>query len=276
MSRTVTGHGGVRLFVRDEGPRDAPVLVLIHGWSQAHMCWERQRPLAERFRVVAFDLRGHGASDKPDDAAAYDNAEPWAGDVAAVLDQLKLTNPVLVGWSMGGRVIADYLSIHGDAAIAGVVTIGTPATGGKYADPEAVRLRSDAVNALGSYSDDPAETIPAIVAFVQECSGHPLSREELATMVGFNMLATPLARRASRVRDYDHRPVWAAMTKPVMLIHGAREKLAVPPAFAQMRGALPGAELHVYEDDGHMAFWESPARFNRDLAAFAERTMGAA
>ena len=88
------------------------------------------------------------------------------------------------------------------------------------------------------------------------------------------MLATPLARRASRVRDFDHRPVWSAVTKPVMLIQGAKEKLAVPPAFAQMRGALPDAELHIYEDDGHMAFWESPERFNRDLAAFVDRCTG--
>ncbi len=265
---------GARLYVRDTGPEDAPAIVLIHGWSQHHLCWARQGPLTDLFRLIAFDLRGHGASDKPEDAAAYDTSAPWAGDVAAIIGQLTLSKPLLVGWSMGGRVIGDYLSLHGDGDIAGVVTIGSPAAGGKFAPAEGMALRSDAVNAVDSYSEDQAKALPAIIAFLKECSNHPLTADELAWMTGLNMLATPLARRVSRLREYDHRPVWGAMTKPVMLIQGAQEKLAVPPNFQQMVDACNDPVIHIYEDDGHMPFWESPARFNRDLAAFAEQTMG--
>ena len=270
----IAGHDGVGLFVRDSGSADAPALVLIHGWSQHHLCWLRQAPLSDRFRLIAFDLRGHGGSDKPDKPAAYEDTEVWAGDVAAVIDALDLDNPILVGWSMGGRVIGDYLSAYGDGAIAGAVTIGSPAAGGRFAPAEGMALRSDAVNAVDAYSEDPAIALPAIIAFLKECTARPLPADELAFFTGLNMLATPLARKVSRLREYDHRPAWGAMTKPVMLIQGAQEKLAVPPNFQQMVDALNDPLIHMYEDDGHMAFWESPERFNRDLAAFADRAFG--
>lgn len=273
---TVTGHGGVRLHAREWGDPDAPPIVLIHGWSQHHVCWERQvaSPLPHHYRLIAFDLRGHGASDKPEEEAAYDRTEPWAGDVEAVIDHFSLDQPLMVGWSMGGRIIGDYLSIHGDAALGGIVQIGSPATGGKFAPPEGVAMRGPAVNAEGAYSEDQAEALAAITAFVMECTAEPLPPEELAFMVGSNMFATPLARRASRVREYDHRPAWGAVTKPVMLIQGGKEKLAVPPNFRQMREALADPDVRIYEDDGHMPFWESPVRFNHDLDAFAKRCFG--
>ena len=67
---------------------------------------------------------------------------------------------------------------------------------------------------------------------------------------------------------------WAAVTRPVLLIQGAKEKLCTPPAFRQMVAALKDPQIRIYADDGHMAFWESPERFNRDLAEFADAIFG--
>jgi non-heme chloroperoxidase len=120
----ITGGGGVMLNVTDQGPEDAPALLLIHGWSQAVGCWQAQAPLAEKFRVVAFDLRGHGDSDKPADEAAYQDTTLWGDDVKAVIDALGLNIPVLVGWSYGARVIASYIDSHGADAISGAVIAG--------------------------------------------------------------------------------------------------------------------------------------------------------
>ena len=81
------------------------------------MCWRHQvdSALAEEFRVVALDLRGHGMSDRPLDADQYQDARLWAADIAAVIDQLNLERPTLVGWSYGGFVICDYLRAYGEA-----------------------------------------------------------------------------------------------------------------------------------------------------------------
>ena len=154
-SHWVSGAGGVRLFVADTGPEDAPVLLLIHGWSQCHLSWQKQlEGLSDRFRVVAPDLRGHGQSDKPMDAAAYDSSAPWAEDIAAVISQLGLHKPVLAGWSMGGWIVGDYLRVYGDAALGAVAMVGSRMACGR-AMPEAMRFDApEAVRAVGMYGED--------------------------------------------------------------------------------------------------------------------------
>src|SRR6188472_1343240 len=84
----VKGGGGLRLHVREWGRPDGQPIVLIHGWSQNHLCWAHQydSALADEFRLVAFDLRGHGMSDAPLDAAQYTDAALWADDLAAVIE----------------------------------------------------------------------------------------------------------------------------------------------------------------------------------------------
>ena len=90
-------------------PAGLPIL-LIHGWSQSLLCWTKQYEgeLQDQFRLVAVDLRGHGMSEMPLEAEQYVDSDKWADDVAAIIDQLTLDKPILVGWSYGGFVISDY------------------------------------------------------------------------------------------------------------------------------------------------------------------------
>ena len=78
--------------------------------------------LAENFRLVAMDDRGHGLSDKPKDA--YGNSDLWADDVQGIISELSLDQPVLCGWSYGELIIADYLAKYGTEHIAGVNLVG--------------------------------------------------------------------------------------------------------------------------------------------------------
>jgi len=110
---SITGHGGVQLCVHDLGPETAPAIILVHGWSQCHLSFARQAALAEGFRLILPDLRGHGQSDKPLGPACYDNSRPWAEDMQAIITSLALDAPLLVGWSMGGWVVMDYLEHFG-------------------------------------------------------------------------------------------------------------------------------------------------------------------
>jgi len=113
---------GTTLAVQDWGDPQGPEILFIHGVLQSHLSFERQvrSDLAKRFRMVTYDLRGHGDSDKPAAPERYLNGELWADDLAAVIAEAGLRRPVLVGWSLGGLPIGNYLVKFSDARLAGL------------------------------------------------------------------------------------------------------------------------------------------------------------
>src|SRR4051812_23923022 len=113
----VRARDGVELGVQEWGNPQGMELLLIHGFNQSHLSWSRQiadPSLVDACRIVAFDLRGHGASSKPERAAAYNDGKLWADDITAVMDSAALKRPVVAGWSYAGRVIGDYLRHAGE------------------------------------------------------------------------------------------------------------------------------------------------------------------
>src|SRR5260370_25596709 len=78
--------------------------------------------LAEVFRLVAMDMRGHGSSDKPREG--YTDSGLWADDVNAAIQALSLDHPLLCGWSYGPLVILDYLRHYGEDGISGLTFVG--------------------------------------------------------------------------------------------------------------------------------------------------------
>jgi len=96
---------GVQLQARVEGPADAPVLVLLHGFPELGYSWRHQIPalVGAGYRVVVPDLRGYGASDVPEDIDAY-NIEVLAGDVLALLDHVGAERGVVIGHDWGADV----------------------------------------------------------------------------------------------------------------------------------------------------------------------------
>ncbi|MEM9880228.1 MAG: alpha/beta fold hydrolase, partial [Pseudomonadota bacterium] len=101
---TVEGAGGVPIATADTGNRDGVPVVLLHGLSGSLYDWHHQlnsAALGDIARLIAVDLRGHGASGKPWAISDYESAD-FAEDLAAVMRAKKLCKPVLVGWSYGG------------------------------------------------------------------------------------------------------------------------------------------------------------------------------
>jgi non-heme chloroperoxidase len=111
--------GGVRLHIEDSGGGGRPVL-LIHGWPLSTRSWERQVSAlrAAGHRVVAYDRRGFGGSDRPESGYDYDTL---ADDLQRVMDQCGLQDVTLVGFSMGGGEVARYVSRVGESRLHSVV-----------------------------------------------------------------------------------------------------------------------------------------------------------
>ena len=109
----------VRLHIDDTGGSGRPV-VLIHGWPLSAQAWEPQVSVlqAAGYRVVAYDRRGFGRSDKPESGYSYD---VLADDLERVMDQCELQDVTLVGFSMGGGEVARYITRHGESRLHSVV-----------------------------------------------------------------------------------------------------------------------------------------------------------
>jgi len=268
---TVTGGGGTRLHVREWGRKDAPPILFVHGWSQHHLAFRRQfeSALTDAFRLVAFDLRGHGMSEAPTEVEAYTNGDLWAADVAAVIAQRGLKQPILVGWSYGGYVVSDYLHAHGDGGVAGVNYVGWSVVVGEP-EPHFVGRGFHDFH-QGSISEDGPTAIAAMRGFVHACLGKPIPQEDLETIIAFNCMTPRFTRYALTLRKtVDYAPVLAKLKVPVLISHGTAETVALPTAAAYALKNCPTATASFYEGVGHAPFIEEPDRFNRELAAFAQ------
>ena len=269
---TVTGGGGLRLHVREWGdPAGAPILFL-HGWSQNHLCWARQyeSPLAEEFRLVACDLRGHGMSEAPLDPAQYADGALWAADVAAILDGLHLDRPVVVAWSYGAFVVCDYVRVHGQDGIAAI----------DFVEP-AVKLGPAAFGTLiGSgfldhfaamTSADLPTAIRGVRAFVRACAAGPLTADVLETALCWNMVVPAAVRAGLAAREIDEDDVLRTLTLPVLVTHGRADSVVLPAMAEHVLATCPGAEASWYDGVGHLPHLEAAERFNRELAALTRR-----
>jgi non-heme chloroperoxidase len=269
---TVRGGGGLRLHVREWGRADGPPILFIHGLSQNHLCWTKQyqSALAEEFRLVAYDLRGHGMSEAPLEPEHYTNARLWADDVAAIIDQLRLDRPVLVGWSYGGFVICDYLRAHGQDRIAAidfagaVITLGGAAFG-TLIGPGFLDHFPDAT------ADDLPTNIRGIRGLVKGWPAKPYPAEEVETLLCSAMVVPAQIRANLGAREIDGDDVLRTLQVPLLVSHGRADTVVLPAMAEHVLATCPTAEPSWYEGVGHTAFLEAPERFNRELAALTRR-----
>ena len=264
----VRGGGGLRLHVQEWGNRNGPPILLVHGWSQSQLCWSRQTAglLAEDFRLVTFDLRGHGMSEKPLEAESYVDARHWADDLNAVIVQLELDRPVLVGWSYGGYVVTDYVAAYGDAAIAGIELVGGAVLRTPSFEHIGPGLLENAGDACGP---DLRTSIAAMVRFLRACTVRPLSDHDWNTALCWNMVVPTEVRGALFAREIDADAVLSGLSVPVLVTHGLADTIVLPSMAEHVIEVCGTARASWYEDVGHLPFIENSDRFNRELAEFA-------
>lgn len=261
---TVKTPDGLTIAAQEWGNPNGPEILFIHGYSQSYLSWMRQvdSDLAKDFRIVTYDLRGHGNSDKPLDPARYRDSKAWGDEVQAVIDAAGLKHPVLVGWSYAGRVISDYVATHGAGQMAGINFVDAPIK----ADPALVgdNLKNQPLMA----SEDLITNISATRAFVHGCFSKQPSADDFETMLAFNMMVPPKVRAALTGRPLDASELMSKLKIPVLVSHGREDRNAKVGAGEYTASVIPGAKLSVYDGVGHSPFYEDAPRFNAELAAF--------
>jgi non-heme chloroperoxidase len=269
---TVEGGGGLRLHLREWGKPDGPPILLIHGWSQNHLCWAEQydSTLAGEFRLAACDLRGHGMSEAPLEAEHYTDAKLWADDVAAIIDRLEVDRLVLVGWSYGSFVICDYLRAYGQDRVAavnfveGAVKLGESAFG-TLIGPGFLDHFVDAT------ADDLPTNIRAMRSFVRTCLAKPLAEDDVETAVCWNIVVPAAIRAHLAAREIDCDDVLRSLTVPLLVTHGREDSVVLPAMAEHVLATCAAAEASWYDGVGHVPHLEEPERFNRELAELTRR-----
>ena len=289
----VVSHDGTRLHVEELG--QGPCLVFAHGFSLTQDAWHYQRrDLAERYRCVFYDQRGHGRSGRP---RKHDySLQALAGDLKAVLDWTGEDRVVVVAHSMGGIAslqFAEQFPGELGGRVAGLVLVGSTyvdtvrgmtaavsAWGSAWAqrtlitgafrfmgqDPvraNQLRRRGSDLGYLGTrlfgFGSNPS---PSQVAFIDQ------------TLAGTDVEVW--AKVFPSLIDFDLSEALEAVNVPTLIATGDKDRLTPPAAARHMAGKIPGARLLILEDAGHCAFLEEHEVLNTEIAALAAEALAPA
>lgn len=259
----VTGGGGCRLTTYAAGPEDGALVVGLHGIGQTALAWSQLADIAPEkgWRVVTVDLRGHGDSDKPEDA--YGDSALWADDVAAVLDAAGATGTrkaTLLAWSYGGAMMTDYLTTYGDALVGAIVTLGATdklgAPVGEYVQPAFAALTKAIM------TDD---TGAAAAELLDMCAARPLAPQRRAALLAGAMKCPAYVRNSMLRRTVDNDAAVAAFGGPALITHGTDDQMFSVALGEHWAQTAQNATLSVYDGAGHMPLWDEPDRFIAEL-----------
>lgn len=256
------------LSVLDTGPRDARPIVFVHGIAQSKQVFHRvlAGPLAQRRRLIAFDLRGHGDSDTPEDPTAL-LRPALAHDLAGVLTGLGLERPIVAAWSFGGVVVGEYLRRFGDAELGGLVYLaGSVRTGRDAADLFGPGMMAHARALL---SDDPEVYAAAARGFVADATAAPLPAADRDAAVAEMLRVPARVRRPLLAGGEDYSTDLAATQVPIATIHGELDPVVRTAMSDLVAWARPDVSVWRIRGAGHLPWLEAPDEFDAALAAIA-------
>ena len=273
---TVTVNDGTRLNVLQAG--SGKTLVLIPGWSQTAEQFKFQiEGLADRYRVIAVDMRGHGDSDKPGHGYRISRL---AKDVHDVLGQLELKDVTILGHSMGCSVLWCHHDLFGPQRIARYVfcdqasflTTDPAWTPQQVADYGPI-FTPDSVTATAAALAGP-DGVPTTSGFLKAMVTESMPADQFQWIVDMNL---KMPRKAAAELLYDHchrdwRDVLPRIKVPSLFI-GGKASLVPHTCVAWESTQVPGAQLSIFSESelgSHFMFIENPAKFNALLAQFME------
>ena len=238
-------------------------LVLVHGWSGTRSAWAFQVPvLAERHRVVAVDLRGHGDSDKPPGDDEYSIAR-CADDLDRLLAELRLERAIVMGQSMG-TLVAQQLCLDHPGRVTALVLAGALADSppaGRIVGPWVEHIVAE-IQAKGFEA-----SLREVVPFWFSPGFDP---ERVRAFVAESLKTAPHAAVAfcRALSGTNLRDRLTEIRVPTLLIVGERDGRTPVAESELMNRLIPDAWLKVVKGAGHMANVEKPEEWNRAVLAF--------
>lgn len=267
--RIVVTPDGVDIAVQVWGATDggAQDILFVHGYSQSHMSWMNQI-CDEKFspyRLVTYDLRGHGDSEKPLTPEYYREGGRWADELNVVIESGCQAPPVVIAWSYAGRVVLDYVRKYGTGGLAGLVMVtATSSSRPECFGPGAAKLGS-------MHAEDLESNVASVIDLWASCTKGTLPDDQIMPLIASNMVVPPIVRRHMSGRDASYDDALAAVRCPTLIVHGTEDPINTLEMAYHSRDHIADSELILYEKTGHAPFLERPHRFATDVLGFVQR-----
>ena len=273
---TIKTQDGTNIFYKDWGPKDAQPIVFHHGWPLSGDDWDNQMLffLAQGYRVIAHDRRGHGRSDQTDSGNDMDT---YAADVADLARALDLRNAVHIGHSTGGGEVARYAARAEAGRVAKAVLIGAvpPVMLKSDANPEGIPLEvfdgfrtALATNRAQFFLDVPSGPFYGFNREGAKVSQGLINNWWRQGMAGGAKAHYDCIKAFS---ETDFTADLKALTMPVLVLHGEDDQI-VPIADSAHKAIklLRNGTLKTYPGLSHGFFATHPEVINPDLLAFVK------
>jgi 3-oxoadipate enol-lactonase len=257
---------GVKIYFEDLGSRTGLPIVFIHGFPFSHEMWQPQiKALTDRFRVIGYDVRGHGESDVGDGQYML---EFFVDDLIGLLDHLKIGKAVLCGLSMGGYIALRAVERNPERVL-GLVLADTQAK----ADSNEAKLRRAAsmkavkTNGVKAYAEGFVKTVFAPQSFTEKANAvNTIQRIiESNSMIGICGALLALATRTDTTESLTNIRV------PTLILVGEHDTSTLVSASEEMHRKIRSSEMHVIADAAHMSNLENSEAFNAYLLNFLSK-----
>jgi non-heme chloroperoxidase len=249
---------GVRLHYLEAGR--GPGILFEPGWTMPAWIWEAQlRNFAEHYHVVALDPRSQGDSDKRSD---HNYPERRAQDINELVNHLKLSPVVLVGWSLGVNEVLTYAEQFGGSQVRAYVLVDGFASDKQ--DPKFIAI------ILGLYKQMQTDRRDFTEKFVRSMYKKPQPEDYIARLMAASMKMptdTAVAVSVSTITRADWRPAIARLDRPVLI---TCETAMKGPAADLIKSMVPSAHVELFDNAGHALFVDDSTRFNAVLEDFVQ------
>lgn len=249
----------------DEGSVNDSTIIFIHGFPLNKAMWNKQiEEFKENYRVIAYDIRGHGITDAGDEEFSI---ELFVKDLLSFMDVLKIDKTILCGLSMGGYIALNAIENHPerfDALILCDTNCAADSSEAKEKRMKTIEIIKE--KGIEQYAEESLKKLFAPISF----SKHP---EEIA-IVSEMIINTSeealfktlhaLAERAETCTKLDEIQV------PVLIMVGKEDEITPPEAALSMHEKMKSSTIHIIDHAGHLSNMESPEQFNDQLRKFLE------
>jgi len=258
--------GDISLSCLVAGSESSRPVVFIHGFPFSKAMWGPQMSaLASGYRVVTYDIRGHGESDRGD---GHYLIEFFVDDLIGLLDALHIDDPVLVGLSMGGYIVLRAVE-RSPERFSALVLCDTRSEAdsneGKLKRAAMIRLLK--TEGIDAFAEQSIKTLFAPDSFTKNPSAVSFVRDTILATPPETIAATHIALSART----DHTDSLSRITVPTLILVGEHDAVTPPSAALSMKERIQHADVHIISGAGHVSNLENPQEFNRFLKAFLDK-----